>query len=111
MLRVVFGYTFSFDSKDQQLTWYLNVVEFGPRVYGLQAAANQYFKKDASRLNVRECATLITFLPRPIHFGNSYRNGHTPVAFQRRFQRIYAGLVSLPAKKEKEDVIEGGEAD
>jgi monofunctional biosynthetic peptidoglycan transglycosylase len=89
-------------SKDQQLTWYLNVVEFGPRIYGLQAGANYYFKKDASRLSVKECATLVTFLPRPVHFGNSYRSGLTPVAFQKRFQRIYAGLAPMPAKKEKE---------
>ncbi len=89
-------------SKDQQLTWYLNVVEFGPRIYGLQAGAYHYFKKDASKLNVKECATLATFLPRPVHFGNSYRIGLTPVAFQRRFQRIYTGLAPMPAKKEKE---------
>jgi len=89
-------------SKDQQLTWYLNVVEFGPRVYGLQAASNFYFKKDASRLSIRECATLATFLPRPVHFSNGYRSGHTPVAFQRRFQRIYSGLAPAAVKKEKE---------
>jgi monofunctional biosynthetic peptidoglycan transglycosylase len=102
-------------SKDQQLTWYLNVVEFGPRVYGLQAASNYYFKKDASRLNIRECATLATFLPRPVLFSRGYKSGHTPIAFQRRFQRIYSGLAPAPIKrekekeKEKEEVIEDQE--
>ncbi|HNK91474.1 MAG TPA: biosynthetic peptidoglycan transglycosylase [Leptospiraceae bacterium] len=95
-------------SKDQQITWYLNVVEFGPRIYGLQSASNFYFKKDPFKLNAKECAVLSTFLTRPVLFGKSYKNGLTSVAFQKRFHRIYNGLVPPPAKKEKQqpEVIE-----
>lgn len=89
-------------SKDQQITWYLNIVEFGPRVYGLQSASNFYFKKDPTKLNAKECAVLSTFLTRPVLFGKSFKNGQASVAFQKRFQRIYSGLMpTAPAKKEK----------
>jgi len=93
---ILFNFLFS---KDQQLTWYFNVVEFGPRVYGLTSAAKYYFKKNPSSLDVRECASLITLLPRPVHFGNGFKKGHVPLAFQRRFQRIYSGLVPPQIKK------------
>ncbi|MBK8394823.1 MAG: transglycosylase domain-containing protein [Leptospiraceae bacterium] len=94
---ILFNFLFS---KDQQLTWYFNVVEFGPRVYGLTSAAKYYFKKNANSLDTRECITLVSFLPRPILFGNSYKKGIPPRAFLSRFQRIYSGIMPTPVKKE-----------
>lgn len=44
---------------------YANVVEFGDGVYGAQAAARRYFRKDASRLTPSECARLAAVLPAP----------------------------------------------
>lgn len=52
-------------SKESQLSWYLNIVEFGPRTYGLQAAAQRYFHKDARKLTREECVSLIAVLPAP----------------------------------------------
>lgn len=77
-----------FMAKDTQITWYLNVVEFGPRVYGIKAASSYYFKKPPAKLNSRECATLITFLPRPVFFGTNYLKGKSTAAYQRRYARI-----------------------
>ncbi len=94
---LLFNFLFS---KDQQLTWYFNVVEFGPRVYGLTSAAKYYFKKNPTSLDTRECITLMTLLPRPVRFGNDYKKGQSSVAFQRRFQRIYSGLAPTPTKKQ-----------
>jgi monofunctional biosynthetic peptidoglycan transglycosylase len=44
---------------------YLNVVEWGPGVYGAEAAARHYFSKPASALSPLEGATLAALLPSP----------------------------------------------
>ena len=44
---------------------YLNVIEWGPGIYGVEAAARHYFKKSAGRLTRREAALLAAILPNP----------------------------------------------
>ena len=52
-------------SKKRILEIYLNVVEFGPGIYGVGAAARHYFGRSARRLSQRQCAMLAAALPRP----------------------------------------------
>lgn len=52
-------------SKKRILEIYLNVVEFGERVYGAEAAARFYFRKPASSLTPSEAALLAGCLPNP----------------------------------------------
>lgn len=52
-------------SKRRILELYLNVVEFGPGIYGAGAAAHHYFGKPASQLSAHESAQLAAGLPRP----------------------------------------------
>ena len=52
-------------TKKRILELYLNVVEFGERVYGAEAAARHYFHKPASDLTAREAALLAGCLPNP----------------------------------------------
>ena len=63
-------------SKKRILEIYLNVVEFGPGLYGAEAAALHYFKKHASQLSSGEAARLAAALPYPKrwHPGCSSRN-------------------------------------
>ena len=44
---------------------YLNVAEFGPGIYGAEAAARAYFDKPASALSAGEAALLAAVLPSP----------------------------------------------
>ena len=44
---------------------YANIAEFGDGVYGAQAAARSYFRKDASRLGAAEAARMAAVLPSP----------------------------------------------
>jgi monofunctional biosynthetic peptidoglycan transglycosylase len=44
---------------------YLNIVEWGPRRFGAEAAAQADFKKPAAKLSVSEAARLATILPNP----------------------------------------------
>ncbi|MFP5441297.1 MAG: monofunctional biosynthetic peptidoglycan transglycosylase [Gammaproteobacteria bacterium] len=52
-------------SKERILEVYLNSAEFGRGVYGAEAAAQQYFRKPASKLSAREAALLAAVLPAP----------------------------------------------
>jgi monofunctional biosynthetic peptidoglycan transglycosylase len=44
---------------------YLNVVEFGRNIYGVEAAARHYFGKSSSAIDPLEAATLAALLPSP----------------------------------------------
>ncbi|TCZ86035.1 monofunctional biosynthetic peptidoglycan transglycosylase [Lysobacter sp. N42] len=51
--------------KRRILEVYANVVEFGDGVYGAQAAARTYYRKDARQLSAAESARLAAVLPSP----------------------------------------------
>jgi monofunctional glycosyltransferase len=55
-------------SKRRILEVYLNIVEFGNGVYGVEAASQRYFRKPASRLTAEEAALLAAVLPSPRRF-------------------------------------------
>ena len=52
-------------SKDEILQGYLNTIYFGRGAYGIQAAAQAYFDKDAKDLTVQEGAVLASVLNSP----------------------------------------------
>ncbi len=55
-------------SKERILQMYLNVSEMGEGVFGIQAAAKNYFNKDAKALSRYEAAQIAAALPNPIRF-------------------------------------------
>jgi len=55
-------------SKKQILALYLSRVYFGEGAYGIEAAAQRYFNKPASKLTIREAATLAGILKSPTHY-------------------------------------------
>lgn len=66
---------------------YLNVVEFGPRIFGIKAAAATYFKKSPAQLDLAEAAWLAMLLPNPEKYGVSFRTQKmTPFAVRRMSQ-------------------------
>ena len=61
-------------TKDRILEIYLNVIEFGPEVYGIKEASWHYFKKHPSALNAKEGAFLAMLLPSPKRYYVSFKN-------------------------------------
>lgn len=55
-----------FWSKRRLMEIYLNVAEWGPGIYGIEAAANHHFKISAAKLSRRQAALLAASLPNPI---------------------------------------------
>lgn len=53
-------------TKDRILELYLNVVEWGPGVFGAEAAARSYFGRSASSLTLDRAAALAATLPHPL---------------------------------------------
>lgn len=52
-------------SKERILEVYLNVAEMGDGVFGVEAAANNYFNKSAAKLSWAEAAQIAASLPNP----------------------------------------------
>ncbi len=54
--------------KKRILEVYLNVIEMGPGIFGIEAAAQKYFHKHAKDLSRSEAAMIIACLPNPKKF-------------------------------------------
>ncbi len=63
-------------SKRRMLEVYVNVVEWGPGIYGAEAAAQHHFGVSAEALTARQAALLAAVLPNPIE-----RNAGRPSGF------------------------------
>ncbi len=77
-------------SKKRIMELYLNVAEWGPGIYGIEAAAQHYYKRSAKRLTARQAAYLTVALPNPI-----LRNPRKP----SRRMKILARIIERRAKK------------
>lgn len=73
-------------SKKRIMHVYLNIIEFGDGIYGVQAAARQYFNKDARDLNKQEAALLAAVLPNPLRYSAT-----NPSALVRQQQQWILG--------------------
>ena len=58
----------TFWGKPRILQMYLNVAEMGKGIFGIQAAAQNYFNKDAAVLSRIEAAQIAAALPNPVRF-------------------------------------------
>jgi monofunctional biosynthetic peptidoglycan transglycosylase len=81
-------------SKQRILEIYLNSVEWGEGIFGAQAAARHYFRKDASRLGPEEAARLAVMLPAPKRFEK--RPGSAYVSARAATIQARMGAVELP---------------
>ena len=64
-------------SKERMYEVYLNIVEWGPGIYGANEGARFYFNKDASKLTLAESIFMASIIPRPKWFKYSFGpDGH-----------------------------------
>ena len=63
-------------SKERILEVYLNSVEWGPGVFGAQAAAYYHFKIPAPRLSLMQSSLMAASLPNPLVWRASQPNAH-----------------------------------
>ena len=71
-----------FWSKERIMEVYLNSIEMGPGIYGVQAVAEEHFGCDAKDLTVNQCALIAATLPNPRRFSSL-----TPSKYMKKRQR------------------------
>ncbi|TPV92279.1 MAG: hypothetical protein B7733_26540 [Myxococcales bacterium FL481] len=76
-------------SKERIMEIYLNVIEFGPGVYGVTHAASHYFGKTPQQLNSLEAAYLALMLPSPVRRHVHYCKGEPSRRFDAKLRRIH----------------------
>jgi monofunctional biosynthetic peptidoglycan transglycosylase len=52
--------------KKRIFSLYLNIIELGPSIYGVQAASKYYFKKNVDDLDLEEIVRLTAVIPKPL---------------------------------------------
>ncbi|MFO0743219.1 MAG: biosynthetic peptidoglycan transglycosylase [Labilithrix sp.] len=76
--------------KDDLMELYLNVVEFGPDIYGVTQAAEHYFGRKPEELNVLECYFLASLLPSPLRYGKMWEKGEATEGWMKHLQALMA---------------------
>lgn len=80
-------------SKERMMEIYLNVIEFGPGIYGVGAAARHYFGKSAKELSALEAAFFASLLPSPKRRYTHYCKGELTPAWDRYVRRLLRRMV------------------
>lgn len=79
-------------NKREILERYLNVVEFGKKIYGVKAASQFYFQKSATDLSVVESAFLAALLPNPVKYSQSFYKKELSPFMRSRIRKIIRDL-------------------
>jgi membrane peptidoglycan carboxypeptidase len=74
--------------KDDMMELYLNVVEFGPDIYGITQAADYYFGRKPDELNLPECFFLATLLPSPVRYSKLKDKGEVSETWMRHLKAL-----------------------
>jgi monofunctional biosynthetic peptidoglycan transglycosylase len=91
-----------FMAKEEQIKWYFNIVEFGSEIYGIENAAQAYFKTSAKNLNAAQCISLVAILPAPKKWNQALITKKDTPFFRKRAKVILARvqIMGLVGKKE-----------
>lgn len=85
--------------KDRILEVYLNVIELGSGVYGVEAASNKFFKKKALQINNAEAALMAAVLPNPRRFRIDRPSPYV-LGRQRKIMRRASPVIIRPETQE-----------
>jgi membrane peptidoglycan carboxypeptidase len=99
------SYSFLLEStlgKQRILEIYLNVIEWGPGLYGLRPAARHYFDKEPPALSPRETAFLVSLIPGPLKYQASIQGGEVRPGFDTLVNNLLVKLRSVEAISEEE---------
>ncbi|MNP38568.1 Penicillin-binding protein 2D [compost metagenome] len=81
-------------SKRRILEVYMNSVEFGKNLYGIEAASQHYYGKSAHSLTREQAAFLAALLPNPKYY-QDHRNDRK-VQYRKRIILRYMNSTQIP---------------
>ena len=91
-------------SKERIMEVYLNSIEMGPGIYGVEAASQYWFKKSASKLSIYEAAAIASILPNPLRYkanpATSYIEGRKSWVVK---QMRYFGPLNYPKRNDNNE--------
>jgi monofunctional biosynthetic peptidoglycan transglycosylase len=91
--------------KDRILELYLNVVEFGPGIWGVEAASRTYFGKPARRLTDSEAALLAATLPSPLKANPALRAGRIRWRQELILRRMHGEAIVIPPPDDVDTIL------
>ncbi|WP_319563116.1 biosynthetic peptidoglycan transglycosylase [Marispirochaeta sp.] len=74
-------------SKERILELYINLVEFGPGIIGINEASRHFFGKDPMDISINEAVWMASILPAPRRYYSMYREGRVPDSWWNHMQR------------------------
>ncbi|GGG47204.1 biosynthetic peptidoglycan transglycosylase [Hymenobacter glacieicola] len=81
-------------SKERMFEVYLNIIEWGPKIYGIHEAAEFYFDKRPDNLTLTESLYLASIIPKPKYYRYSFNQYGELRGSARYFYRLIAGLMA-----------------
>jgi Transglycosylase len=88
--------------KNRILEIYLNVIEWGPNLFGLRPAARAYFDREPKDLTPAQMAFLVSLIPAPVKYQISFAHGTPGPGLRRLVDALLAKLRSVDALTEEE---------
>lgn len=82
-------------SKDEILEWYINLVEFGDGVFGIQAAARHFFQTTPELLTIQDGAHLALVIPSPNNWSKGLRQKKLTEFGHKRYAKIIEEMYNL----------------
>ncbi|HZX42052.1 MAG TPA: biosynthetic peptidoglycan transglycosylase, partial [Myxococcaceae bacterium] len=80
--------------KSRLMEIYLNIIEWGPGLYGLGEASRHYFGVNPRALGVQQAAFLATIIPNPVRYHFMYERGRLTPAWQYKVRNLIRKLES-----------------
>jgi len=80
-------------TKDEIMTLYLNVIEFGPGIYGVGEAAEHWFGKAARDLSPLEAMFLASIIPNPRRYYSFFEHGAVSARW-RNYLRVLLDVMA-----------------
>ena len=88
--------------KPRILEIYLNVIEWGPDLFGLRPAARAYFGRAPQELTPAQVAFLVSLIPGPLKYQSSFARGTPGPGLRQLVDALLAKLRSVDALTEDE---------
>jgi penicillin-binding protein 1A len=93
--------------KSRLLEIYLNIIEWGPNLYGIGEASRHYFGVPAHNLTIQQAVFLATIIPNPVKYHTLFERGALTGTWERRTRDLLskmrgAGFISVSEAAEAE---------
>jgi penicillin-binding protein 1A len=93
--------------KSRLLEIYLNIIEWGPNLYGIGEASRHYFGVPARNLSIQQAVFLATIIPNPVKYHSLFERGALTGTWERRTRDLIskmrgAGFISVGEAAEAE---------